>query len=112
MNKINREKASWPERWSIAEAALAITVIAFSAPVLAAKGGIPGPPAGGESPNNLSTPAIQTESATTVIANWSVPTAPELGVHYSYGCDIPESDGQFNYPNTSCLLYTSDAADE
>ena len=87
----------------LAEAVLAITVLAFSAPVLAAKGGIPGPPAGGESPNNLSTPAVQTESATTVIANWTIPDTPILGVHYSYGCDIPESDGQFNYPNTSCV---------
>ena len=39
MKKMIREKAKWPLRWPIAGAALAITVIAFSAPVLAAKGG-------------------------------------------------------------------------
>ena len=42
-------------------------------------------------------------SANTVEASWSVPVVPELGVHYSYGCAVPESDGQFSYPNTSCV---------
>ena len=85
--------------------ALAILLLAFSAASLAAKGGIPGPPTGGETSNNLSSPSIQTESASanSIIANWSVPTAPELGVHYSYGCAAPQSDGQFSYPNTSCV---------
>ena len=26
-----------------------------------------------------------------------------LGDNYSYGCDKPESDGRFSYPNTSCV---------
>lgn len=69
----------------------------------AAKGGIPGPPTGGEVSNNLSVPGVQTESVNSIIANWSTPAEPVLGVHYSYGCDQPESDGQFSYPNTSCV---------
>jgi hypothetical protein len=103
MKKIIRELARWPKRWPIAGAALAITVIAFSAPVQAAKGGDPGPPVGGESPNNLSVPGVQTTAATSIAAYWSPPGEALLGVHYSYGCDAPESDGQFSYPNTSCV---------
>jgi uncharacterized membrane protein YgcG len=103
MKKIIREQARWPKRWPIAGAALAITVIAFSGPVLAAKGGIPGPPTGGETPNNLSVPGVQTQSSQTIAAFWSPPGEAVLGVHYSYGCDAPESDGQFSYPNTSCV---------
>jgi hypothetical protein len=68
-----------------------------------AKGGIPGPPTGGEVGNNLSLPAVLTGSAITTDHNWIPPAEPVLGVHYSYGCDQPESDGQFNYPNTSCV---------
>jgi len=68
-----------------------------------AKGGIPGPPTGGEVGNNLSLPAVLTGSAITAPHSWNPPTAPLLGVHYSYGCDQPESEGQFSYPNTSCV---------
>ena len=103
MKKIIRNKARWPLRWPIAGAALAITVIAFSPPVLAAKGGIKGPPTGGESPNNLSVPGVQTQASTSIAAHWTPPGEPGLGVHYSYGCDVGESDGQFSYPNTSCV---------
>ncbi|WP_020674693.1 hypothetical protein [Geopsychrobacter electrodiphilus] len=75
---------------------------------MAAKGGIPGPPAGDETSNNLSMPAVQTESVNSIPANWSTPTEPVLGVHYSYGCDKGESDGSFSYPNTSCVDSLSD----
>ena len=70
---------------------------------IAAKGGIPGPPVGGATPNNLSLPAVLTGSATTTGHKWFPPTEPVFGVHYSYGCDQPESNAQFNYPNTSCV---------
>lgn len=103
MNKIIRKLARWPKQWPIAGAALAITVIAFSPPVLAAKGGEQGPPVGGETSNNLSVPGVQTTAATSIAAYWSPPTEGVLGTHYSYGCDAPESDGQFSYPNTSCV---------
>jgi len=69
----------------------------------AAKGGIPGPPTGGETPNNLSVPGILTESVNSIVANWSTPAEPVLGVHYSCGCDQGEMNGSFSYPNTSCV---------
>ena len=69
--------------------------------VFAAKGGIPGPPSGGETANNLSVPSVQTESVNSISANWSTPMEPALGVHYSYGCDVGEMNGSFSYPNTS-----------
>lgn len=78
-------------------------LLALSGSAIAEKGGIPGPPSGGETANNLSLPAVLTGSAIIVPHNWNPPAAPELGVHYSYGCDQPEGDGQFNYPNTSCV---------
>lgn len=91
-------------RWRAVGAAAAVIALLFAgAPAFAAKGGTQGPPTGGESPNNLSLPAIQTESASSVAASWVVPAAPVLGEHYSYGCAVPESDGQFSYPNTSCV---------
>ena len=98
----------WPLRWRIAVGALAITMIAFSAPVLAAKGGIKGPPTGGESTNNLSVPGVETATTDVIAARWAPPGVPVLGTHYSYGCDAPESDGQFSYPNTSCVDNLSD----
>ena len=73
-------------------------LLAFSMSSFGAKGGIPGPPTGGEVGNNLSLPAVLTGSAITTDHNWIPPAEPVLGVHYSYGCDQPESDGQFNYP--------------
>jgi hypothetical protein len=94
---------SFPRRIPVLETALAVTLIALSGSGFAAKGGDPGPPTGGETSNNLSTPSIQTESATSVEAYWAVPENPVLGEHYSYGCDKPQSDGQFSYPNTSCV---------
>jgi hypothetical protein len=86
---------------------LAISLLAFSAAGLAAKGGIPGPPTGGETSNNLSTPGLLTESVpeNTVVANWAVPGVEDaaLGVNYSYGCAAEEKYGEFKYPNTSCV---------
>jgi uncharacterized membrane protein YgcG len=92
-----------PRWWPLAVAALAIVLISFSGSSFAAKGGIKGKPTGGEAGNNLSTPSVQSESPVSVPARWFVPEEPELGVHYSYGCDAPESDGTFKYPNTSCV---------
>ena len=104
MNKaipLSIERSTWRD---MSIAALTISLLAFSAAGLAAKGGIPGPPTGGETSNNLSAPAVQTESATTLTASWSVPgEEAQLGVHYSYGCAEPESYDVFNYPNTSCV---------
>jgi hypothetical protein len=80
-----------------------ILVAGISGDVFAAKGGIPGPPVGGETANNLSVPGVQTESVNSIIANWSTPAEPVLGVHYSYGCDVGEVSGNFSYPNTSCV---------
>lgn len=86
------------------EAALAVVLIALCSLGYAAKGGDPGPPVGGESPNNLSLPSIQTQSSLTTDAYWNVPTEGVLlGDHYSYGCDKPEGNEQFSYPNTSCV---------
>jgi len=96
-----RSSPSW--RWRMAVAALAIALIAISDPGFAAKGGTPGKPTGGESPNNLSTPGLQTSSVNSVDANWSVPGTPVLGEHYSYGCDREEAYEEFKYPNTSCV---------
>lgn len=70
----------------------------------AAKGGEQGPPVGGETPNNLSHPSVRADSEFSVAHHWNPPlAAPELGEHYSYGCDAPETMGQFSYPNTSCV---------
>jgi len=101
--KRNSLLVRWPRWCAVAAITVAIALIGVGAPALAAKGGIKGPPTGGETANNLSFPALQTESANSIAANWSVPGSPVLGVHYSYGCDLPESDGQFSYPNTSCV---------
>ena len=109
--KLTRYKiCSFPRRIPVLETALAVALIALSGTGFAAKGGDPGPPVGGESPNNLSMPSIQTQSSITTDAYWLVPTEGlVLGTHYSYGCDKPESDGQFSYPNTSCVVsLTSD----
>jgi hypothetical protein len=70
---------------------------------IAAKGGIPGPPTGGETPNNLSLPAVLTGSGVTTDHKWLPQAEPVLGEDYSYGCDQPEGNEQFNYPNTSCV---------
>jgi hypothetical protein len=94
----------WPRWCAVVAAVVAVALLGVSAPSLAAKGGTKGPPTGGETAgNNLSFPALQTESANSVAANWATPATPVLGVHYSYGCDIPEAVGQFSYPNTSCV---------
>jgi hypothetical protein len=78
-------------------------MLMYSGGGFAAKGGIPGPPVGGETANNLSVPGLQTESVNSIVHNWSTPTEPVLGVHYSYGCDQGEMNGSFSYPNTSCV---------
>jgi hypothetical protein len=78
-------------------------LLAFSMSGFAAKGGIPGPPTGGEVGNNLSLPAVSTESVNSVAVYWNTPETDILGEHYSYGCDQEESSGQFSYPNTSCV---------
>lgn len=58
-----------------------------------------------ESGNNLSTPGVlmETVPASSILASWLPPNPAALGVNYSYGCDKPESDGKFSYPNTSCV---------
>ena len=94
---------SGPRRWPAREAFLAAALVALSGPGFAAKGGIPGPPSGGETANNLSTPGLQTQSANSIGANWSVPGEAVLGEHYSYGCDAEEAYDEFKYPNTSCV---------
>lgn len=99
--KVRILSTRWPG-W-FATTATALVFLGMSASGLAAKGGIPGPPTGGEASNNLSMPSIQTQSSTSIEAFWAVPEAPVLGVHYSYGCDAPETDGSFSYPNTSCV---------
>jgi len=91
----------------------AAAVIGFSGAASAApqwcidRGGPPckGGPGGGEEEagNNLSLPAVLTESSTFIDAYWNPPADPTLGVHYSYGCAVPETVGQFSYPNTSCV---------
>jgi len=78
-------------------------LLAFCGSGFGAKGGVPGPPTGGETPNNLSLPAVLTGSQTTTGHRWHPPANPVLGVHYSYGCDQPEGNDQFKYPNTSCV---------
>lgn len=104
MNKTTLSTIRWPGWRPVAMSVFAVVLIAFSFSGFAAKGGDPGPPVGGETSNNLSLPSIQTESSLTTAARWNVPTADAvLGVHYSYGCDVPESNEQFNYPNTSCV---------
>ena len=103
MKKIITRLNRWPRAPSVTAALFAAALVAFSGPGFAAKGGEQGPPTGGEAGNNMSTPAIQTESASTIVAYWTVPATAELGVHYSYGCAAPQSSGSFNYPNTSCV---------
>jgi hypothetical protein len=64
-----------------------------------------GGPGGGEegAGNNLSLPAILTDTTVSVSHYWNPPTEPLLGTHYSYGCDREEIVDQFKYPNTSCV---------
>jgi hypothetical protein len=103
MKRMTLKLTRSPRCWPVAVAALAIVLISFSGSSFAAKGGVKGPPTGGETGNNLSTPSVQSETVGSVAARWFMPEEPVLGVHYSYGCDLPESDGSFNYPNTSCV---------
>jgi hypothetical protein len=103
MKHMTPKLTSLPRWWPAAVAALAIVLISFGGSSFAAKGGVKGKPTGGETGNNLSMPSVQAETVGSVPARWFVPEEPVLGVHYSYGCDLPESDGSFNYPNTSCV---------
>ena len=64
-------------------------LLAFCGSGFGAKGGDPGPPVGGETPNNLSLPAVMTGSATTIGHKWLPPAVPVFGEHYVYGCDHP-----------------------
>jgi hypothetical protein len=90
-------------KWILPVVAAFTGMLIYSGIGFAAKGGIPGPPSGEETANNLSLPGVVIGSATTVPHNWTPPASSDLGVHYSYGCDQPESDGQYSYPNTSCV---------
>jgi len=90
-------------QWILPVIAALTGMLIYSGIGFAAKGGIPGPPSGGETANNLSLPGVVIDSATTVPHNWAPPAIPVLGEHYSYGCDQPQSDGQYSYPNTSCV---------
>ena len=103
MKRMTPKLTRSPRWWPVAVAALAIVLISFSGSSFAAKGGIKGKPTGGEAGNNLSTPSVQTDVESSVASRWFDTEGLELGVHYSYGCDVPESDGTFNYPNTSCV---------
>lgn len=105
MKRTNTLRDAFPWRRSIALVALAAALLALSGPGFAAKGGIPGPPAGGETSNNLSVPGILTESLPddSEEAYWSVTNTPILGEQFSYGCPGEEFWEEFKYPNTSCV---------
>lgn len=105
MKRTNTLRDACPWRCSIAAVALAAALLALSGPGFAAKGGTPGPPTGGETSNNLSTPGILTESSpdVSVEAYWSVTDAPVLGEQFSYACPGEEFWEEFKYPNTSCV---------
>jgi len=105
MRAQNAGNTKTPSRfsWVLPITAVLTGMLFFSGIGFASKGGIPGPPPGGETSNNLSLPAVVTGSEITVPHIWAPQEVPELGVHFSYGCDVPESDDSFNYPNTSCV---------
>jgi hypothetical protein len=86
-----------------------VGVLTFGGNVSAKKGvckdGTPPPckpSAAEEGVNNLSYPAVS-NVLTAVAPRWNIPASPVLGVHYSYGCDQPETYDIFSYPNTSCV---------
>lgn len=59
------------------------------------------PPGGETAVNNLSYPAVKIDGDS---APYSfAPSALELGVNYSYGCNVPETIGESTYVNTSCV---------
>lgn len=99
-----RRLARW--RWLLA--IMLLSMLAASHTVFAAKGGVPGPPSGGETSNNLSVPGVVVDSSIPVEAYWSPPDVPILGVHYSYGCDTPQTVDIYSYPNTTCALLNVD----
>ncbi|MEJ2471417.1 MAG: hypothetical protein P8Y96_09890, partial [Desulfuromonadales bacterium] len=88
--------------FAVATALALACLLALGSTAMAAKGGDPGPPDGGEDAgvNQLSFPAIYT---TSIDAYWDVNAEPVLGVDYSYGCAPPEESGIYSYPNTSCV---------
>ncbi|UCF30483.1 MAG: hypothetical protein JSV26_10590 [bacterium] len=54
--------------------------------------------------NNLSLPAILTDTAVgSIAAYWAPPAPAVLGTHFSYGCDKPQTVGIYSYPNTTCV---------
>jgi len=93
-------------------------VLLLAMPVGAGEGGKP--PV--ELSNNLSLPAA-TETDPSVLWRWAPPVDPlnptqdasVLGVHYSYGCDQPETYdtgvNTYSYPNTSCVDELMDPTD-
>lgn len=96
----------WQGWLALGAVGLAVGLLGYGVSSFAAKGGIPGPPTGGESPNNLSYPGLHTGTIVPIEAFWSVPAdgdATGLGVYYSYGCDKPEGNPPYSYPNTSCV---------
>lgn len=89
---------------------IAVTCFGLSSAAMAAKGlckdGTPPPcKPDVELTNNLSVPAVHTVD-TPILPVWNVPGGT-LNESYSFGCDIPESVGNFSYPNTSCVDYTT-----
>ena len=86
---------------SIAAALFGTTAIIGGA--YAAKGGIPGPPNGGEegAGNRLSYPAVLVPGLS--ITPFFEVLEGDLGVTYSYGCPGTETLEQFTYDNISCV---------
>jgi len=84
-------------------AAVLFGATAIMADAYAAKGGIPGPPDGGEegAGNRLSYPAVLIPGLS--ITPFFQVLEGELGVTYSYGCPGTEMLEQFEYPNISCV---------
>jgi hypothetical protein len=92
--------------------AIALGLAFATTSMLQAAGGPPDGSGGGkgggkpsvELSNNLSYPAVLVGATADVAAKFAV-TQPQLGVTFSYGCDVPEpsSTGDALYPNTSCV---------
>ena len=92
--------------------AIALGLAFATTSMLQAAGGPPEGSGGGkgggkpsvELSNNLSYPAVLVGATADVAAKFAV-TQPQLGVTFSYGCDVPEpsSTGDALYPNTSCV---------
>ena len=79
-----------------------VALLLIAAPGLAAKGGVPGPPVGGETANNLSFPALLTESQTTILAYWT----PAITSSTSSRCCSTSGFRMFGMKNFPKLLMT------